>query len=173
MGAGEDRMIGGNEIRNELAAHVDAIARTLADIEVVKCTVVRERGTWVVRVVVDRDGGISIDLCEDINRRLAQRIDEMGQDAPEYQIEVESAGLERQLYTPANYRRFAGRRAKVVTSQSLGNRVEFTGPIIAADDVAVVIDDPHAGATAVPYAIIKHARLVYDPRSDLKKSRRA
>jgi ribosome maturation factor RimP len=165
-------MMGGNEIRNDLAALVDAIARTLPDIEIVKRTVVREHGTWVVRVVVDRDGGVSIDLCEDINRRLAQRIDEMGQNAPEYQIEVESAGLERPLYTPAHYRRFAGKQAKVVTSQPLANRVEFTGPIVAADDVAAVIDDPHAGATAVPYAIIKHARLVYDPRSDLKKSRR-
>jgi ribosome maturation factor RimP len=164
-------MIDGNDIRGGITAHVDAIARTLPDIEFVKCTVLREHGTWVVRVVVDRDGGVSIDLCEDINRRLAERIDEMGQDAPEYQIEVESAGLERQLYTPANYRRFAGKPAKVVTSQSLDNRVEFTGPIVAADDVAVVIDDPHAGATAVPYAIIKHARLVYDARSDLKKQR--
>jgi ribosome maturation factor RimP len=164
-------MIGGNEIRSDLAAHVDAIARLFPDVEIVKSTVVREHGSWVVRVVVDREGGVSIDLCEDINRRLAQRIDEMGQNAPDYQIEVESAGLERQLYTPANYRRFAGKQAKVVTSQQLANRVEFTGPIVAADDVAVVIDDPHAGATAVPYAIIKHARLVYDPRSDLKKPR--
>lgn len=164
-------MIGGNEIRNDLAAHVDAIAQAFPDVEIVKCTVVREHGTWVVRVVVDRDGGVSIDLCEDMNRRLAQRIDEMGQNAPDYQIEVESAGLERPLLTPANYRRFAGKQAKVVTSQPLANRVEFTGPIIAADDVAAVIDDPHAGATAVPYAIIKHARLVYDPRSDLKKPR--
>ena len=165
-------MSGGSDIRAELAARVDAIALTLPDIEFVKCTVVREHGTWVVRVVVDREGGVSIDLCEDINRRLAQRIDEMGQDAPEYQIEVESAGLERPLLTPAHYRRFSGRQAKVVTSQPLGNRVEFTGTIIAADDVAAVIDDPHAGATAIPYAIVKHARLVYDPRSDFKKSRR-
>jgi ribosome maturation factor RimP len=165
-------MIGGSDLRSDLAAHVDAIAQTMPDVEIVKCTVVREHGTWVIRVVVDREGGVSIDLCEDMNRRLAQRIDAMGQNAPEYQIEVESAGLERQLYTPANYRRFAGKVAKVVTSRPLANRVEFTGPIVAADDVAAVIDDPHAGATAVPYAIIKHARLVYDPRSDLKKSRR-
>ena len=164
-------MTSGNDIRAVLAAHVDAIALTLPDIEIVRCTIVREHGTWVVRVVVDREGGVSIDLCEDINRRLAQRIDEMGQGAPEYQIEVESAGLERPLVTPAHYRRFAGKQAKVVTSQPLANRVEFTGSIVAADDIAVVIDDPHAGATAVPYAIIKHARLVYDPRSDFKRSR--
>ncbi|HLJ83982.1 MAG TPA: hypothetical protein VKT51_07430 [Candidatus Eremiobacteraceae bacterium] len=163
--------MGGNEIRNKLVALVDAIALTMPDIEIVKCMVIRERGAWVVRVVVDREGGVSIDLCEDLNRRLAQRIDEMGQEAPEYQIEVESAGLERPLLTPAHYRRFAGKQAKVVTSQPLANRVEFTGPIIAADDTAAVIDDPHAGATPIPYAIIKHARLVYDPRSDLKKSR--
>ncbi len=162
-------MIGGGDFRGDLQALAERVAQTLPDVEIVKTTVTKDHGAWILRVVVDRDGGVSIDLCGEVSRRLADLIDGSGTELPDYRIEVESAGLERPLYTQEHYRRFAGKKAKVVTSQPLGNRVEFTGPIVAADAAAVVIDDPHAGATAVPYGIIKHARLVYDARPDLKK----
>ena len=89
--------------------------------------------------------------------------------APDYDLEVASAGLDRPLLNPAQFRRFSGRKAKIVTSKPVGNRVEFSGLIVTADETAVVIDDAHAGATPVPHAVIKRANLIYDPSADFKK----
>ena len=89
--------------------------------------------------------------------------------APDYELEVASAGLDRPLFTPAHFRRFVGRRAKIVTSKPVGNRVDFSGPIVTADETVVVIDDPHAGATPVPHALIKRAHLIYDASADFKR----
>ena len=162
----------GIELRKQVGEIISRVSATMPDVEFLKSGVVREHGSWVVRIVVDRAGGVSTELCESVSRMVAHGLDALGEDAPDYRLEVESAGLDRPLLTPAHFRRFAGKQAKIVTSQPLARRVEFTGSIVTADDESVVIDDPHAGATSVPLAIIKNARLVYDARADLKKSHR-
>jgi ribosome maturation factor RimP len=119
--------------------------------------------------MLDREGGVSTQLCEAVSKAIARSIDALSTPAPDYDLEVASAGLDRPLYTPAQFRRFAGRKAKVVTSKPVGNRVEFSGPIVTADDTAVVIDDAHAGATPVTHAVIKRANLIYDASTDFKR----
>ena len=156
--------------RESIGCIVDEAAQGFAGVEIVKRSVIRERGGYSIRAMIDRDGGVSTELCEALSKAIGLLVDALSDPAPDYDIEVASAGLDRPLFTPAHFRRFAGRTAKVVTSVPVGNRVDFSGPIVAADDTAVVIDDPHAGATPVPYAAIKRANLVYDARADFKKS---
>ena len=145
---------------------------TFDGLELIKTSVRREGRSQVLSLIVDRHGGVDTDLCEAISRHLARAIDALSPPIVDYRIEVASPGLERPLITPAHYRRFAGERAKVVTSLHIGNRVEFTGPIGDVTEEAVTILDPHAGPTPIPYAAIKRAHLVYDPRDDLKKHKR-
>jgi ribosome maturation factor RimP len=154
----------------EIAAAVPSVT-AFHDVEVLKTTVLKEHGAYVVSLMIDREGGVDIDLCEAISKYLIRRMDAL--DPPvDYRVEVASAGLERPLLAPSHYRRFRGKAAKVVTSLHIGNRVEFTGPIDAVTDDAVTILDPHAGPTPIPYAAIKRAHLVYDPATDLKKKKR-
>jgi ribosome maturation factor RimP len=161
-----------NDIRDDrerIEAVIGAVVADFSGVELVRRTVVRERGAYSIRVMLDREGGVSTELCEAVSKSIAMHVDALSDPAPDYDIEVASAGLDRPLFTPSHFRRFAGRKVKIVTSKPVGNRVEFSGPIVTADETAVVIDDPHAGATPVPHAVIKRANLIYDASADFKK----
>jgi ribosome maturation factor RimP len=155
--------------RERIETLVDNAVADFAGVELVRRLVVREHGGFSVRVMLDREGGVSTQLCEAVSKSIARSIDALSSPAPDYDLEVASAGLDRPLLSPAQFRRFAGRKAKIVTSKPVGNRVEFTGPIVTADETAVVIDDAHAGATPVPHAVIKRANLIYDASTDFKR----
>jgi ribosome maturation factor RimP len=155
--------------RGRIEEIVDTAIAEYAGVELVRRLVVRERGGFSIRVMLDREGGVSTLLCETVSKAIAERIDALSAPAPDYELEVASAGLDRPLFTPAHFRRFVGRRAKIVTLKPVGNRVDFSGPIVTADETVVVIDDPHAGATPVPNELIKRAHLIYDASADFKR----
>jgi len=141
------------------------------DVELLRSTVKREHHAYVFDVVVDRDGGVDTDLCEAISKHLIRRVDALDPGIGAYRVQVSSAGLDRPLLTPAHFRRFAGRVAKIITTLRIGNRTEFTGKIGDVTEDVVTILDPHAGPTPVPLLAMKRANLVYDPAEDLKRKR--
>jgi len=154
-----------------LEAILHAVAEHFKDVEVLKTVARREGRAYALSVTVDRDGGVDTELCERITRFIDQRVEAEKFDTPlgPYTIEVGSAGLDRPLLTPAHYRRFAGREARIITSLRVYNRVEFTWKIEAADEDKVTLEDRYAGRVDVPYAAIKRANLVYDPADDLRR----
>lgn len=88
----------------------------------------------VVRVVVDRDGGVSLDDVAEVSRAVAESLD--GLDAAEpgalgtsYVLEVTSPGVDRPLTAPRHWRRSAGRRVRAV----LRDGGEVTGRLRTAD----------------------------------------
>jgi len=94
----------------------------------------------VVRVLVDADGGISLDDVAVVSREISTALDtaeETGGEvlAGEYQLEVGSPGVDRPLTLPRHWRRNTGRLVTVV----IGGR-SVTGRVTAAGDTAVVLD---------------------------------
>jgi ribosome maturation factor RimP len=154
---------------------IEEICRTVTDVpafrgvELLKLAIHKERRVYHVSLMIDREGGVDSDLCEAVSRYIERRIDELPPPVPLFSIEVASAGVERPLLTPEHYRRFKGRMINVITTLRVKNRTEFTGSIADADDNAVTVEDKYAGITPLPYAAIKRAHLVYDPRSDLNR----
>lgn len=142
------------------------------DVEVLKSSVHKEHRVYYVSITIDRESGVDSNLCEAVSRYVENRIEELAAPVPLFQLEVASAGLARPLLRPEHFARFRGREINVVTTLRIKNRVEFTGPITHADGTAVTLDDRYAGPTPLPYAAIKRANLVYDPREDLKKKAR-
>ncbi|MBB5828074.1 ribosome maturation factor RimP [Micromonospora carbonacea subsp. aurantiaca] len=107
----------------------------------------------VVRVIVDADGGISLDAVADVSRAVSAALDaaeESGGDilAGEYQLEVSSPGVDRPLTLPRHWRRNVGRLVKVTVRAALpGQRAEqpagdrqVTGRVVEADDERVVLE---------------------------------
>lgn len=139
------------------------------DVEVLKCSVHKEHRVHHLSITIDREGGVDSNLCEAVSRYVEHRIEELPPPAPLFQLEVASAGLARPLLRPEHFKRFRGREINVITTLRIKNRVDFTGAISHADDVAVTVEDKYAGPTPLPYAAIKRANLVYDPREDLKR----
>ncbi|WP_203718493.1 ribosome maturation factor RimP [Asanoa siamensis] len=91
---------------------------------------------FVVRVVVDRDGGLDLDAVADVSRAVSAALDtaEEGGDelvAGEYQLEVSSPGVDRPLTLPRHWRRNIGRLVKVGP---------LTGRVVGVDDAGVMLD---------------------------------
>jgi ribosome maturation factor RimP len=73
----------------------------------------REGGRWIVRLYIDRTGGVSLEDCERVSRELGVLLDVEDLIPHSYALEVSSPGLDRVLRGIEEYRRFAGRRVRL------------------------------------------------------------
>lgn len=118
------------ELTAELAA--PAIAEqgcTLWDVEYVK-----EAGTWYLRILLDKEGGVDILDCEEISRKVSDLLDEADPIEGSYTLEVGSAGAERALKRPSDFQRFLGSPVLVKLYRAREGRKEFAGHLKAYDE---------------------------------------
>src|SRR5215813_3034555 len=95
---------------------IRAVAQRVVDgrgWELVDVEVKREREGHLVRLFVDKDGGIGLDDLQSVSEEVSAILDAEDPIASSYTLEVSSPGLDRALKTEADYRRFAGRLARV------------------------------------------------------------
>ena len=118
----------------------------------------------VVDVRIDRRDGqkVSIDDCARVSRALEPELERAGLVSANYVLEVSSPGVERPLRTVEDWRRFAGRRARVL-SPALGGRVEVEvlGVDGAPGSESAVVRDERGVEHQIPLADVKEARLVF------------
>src|SRR5918992_2379546 len=122
----------------------------------------RSRPTIDVRVE-RRDGQpVTVDDCARASRAIEARLDAEGSLGDRYVLEVSSPGVERPLLKPADWRRFAGRKAKVL-SDALGGREEVEIVALEGDPGAevVVVRDERGAERRVPLAQVREARLAF------------
>ena len=129
------------ELTAELAA--PAIAEqgcTLWDVEYVK-----EAGTWYLRILLDKEGGVDILDCEEISRKVSDLLDEADPIEGSYTLEVGSAGAERVLKRPSDFQRFLGSPVLVKLYRAREGRKEFAGYLkrydAASGDVTVTVGE--------------------------------
>ena len=94
---------------------------------------VREAGTWYLRVFIDKDGGVGIDDCERISRRLDPILDEEDPIPESYVFEVGSAGAERELKRPSDFEQFMGYEAELRLYRPLDGKKSFVGTLCGYD----------------------------------------
>ena len=121
-------------------AELVAPAVTAAGYDLEDLTVTAAGRRSVVRVVVDKDGGITLDDVADVSRALGDALDAADEAdpsllGPSYVLEVSSPGVDRPLTEPRHWRRNAGR---LVTAHLAGG-AEATGRVVSADDAGVVL----------------------------------
>ena len=115
--------------------HVDAEGCTLWDVEYV-----REAGTWYLRLFIDKEGGVSIDDCERISRRMDPVLDEEDPIAESYVFEVGSAGADRELKRPGDFEQFMGSEVDVKLYQPVDGSKLYTGRLSGWEDGRVSIE---------------------------------
>ena len=119
----------------------------------------------VLRVTVDRAGGVDIDQIGRLSRSLSRALDDADPVPGEYTLEVSSPGLERPLRTAAHYARSVGETVAVKTRPGVEGDRRVTGTLVAADDATITIrpDDAVApGATrTLAIADVERARTVF------------
>ena len=106
------------------------LATRVPDVEVV---LAERPSPGQLRVVIDRPGGVDIELCERVSRELAPL-------RTQYALEVSSPGLDRPLVKPDHYRRAVGERVSVRTDGPIEGRRRFDGGLQSADDEGIEID---------------------------------
>lgn len=105
----------------------------------------------VLRITVDRDGGIDIDAIGRITRAVSRQLDEQDPIAGHYTLEVSSPGLERPLRTPEHFAGAVGATVSIKTRPGVEGPRRVTGVLVAADDrsATVALADDEPGATRV------------------------
>jgi ribosome maturation factor RimP len=126
----------------------------------------RETTGHVVRVFLDRPGAsatpeesVSIEDCEQINRELSTILDVEDVLPWSYTLEVSSPGLDRPLRSVAEYRRFAGRWAKVVVAEAVDNQKAFEGRLRGVENDDVLLETSNGRLHRLPMRLITRGRL--------------
>jgi ribosome maturation factor RimP len=107
------------------------------------------------------EAGVRIEDCERVSRDVGTILDvEETIDRP-YTLEVSSPGLDRPLRAASDYRRFAGRLAKIVVSHTVDGQTHFSGRLQGLDQAqqAVVIETAPGKRHLIPLDLIARARL--------------
>ncbi|MEY6433724.1 ribosome maturation factor RimP [Thioalkalicoccus limnaeus] len=119
----------------------------------------RGGGRALLRVYIDRDGGITLDDCAAVSHQLSGALDVADPIAGEYDLEVSSPGLDRPLFTAEQFARFTGRRAKVRLMAKRDGRRSFDGVIVGVRDGQVDLD-VDGTLVELPLVTVESARLV-------------
>jgi ribosome maturation factor RimP len=134
----------------------------------------------VVRIMVDRAGGVDLDALSRASTVISPLLDDHPEIAPEgrYQLEVSSPGVERTLRTPAQYRRYVGSELQVKTRVAVEGSRRHHGRLMSAGDDAIELElrDTAGGRLGLGYDEIERARtvLVWGPDAHQSpKTRRA
>ena len=117
---------------SKITDKVTALARPIVEEE--GCSLwdveyVREAGSWYLRVFIDKEGGVSIDDCERISRRMDPILDEADPIPDSYVFEVGSAGAERELKRPSDFEQFMGSQVEVKLYQPVKGSKTFVGTL--------------------------------------------
>jgi ribosome maturation factor RimP len=149
--------------------HIRAIAERVAasrGLTVWEIQSRRETSGHVVRVFIDRPGpaatpedSVSIEDCEQVNREMSTILDVEDPLPFAYTLEVSSPGLDRPLRGEDDYRRFAGRLAKVVVSEAVDNQKAFEGRLRGVDGADLLLEAPNGRLHRLPMALVTRARL--------------
>lgn len=146
-----------------LADRIEALLTPIAEREGFELVAVETAGATkrpVVRVYLDREGGIDIDAIVAANRWVSEALDAEDPVSGPYELEVSSPGIDRPLRKIADFERFAGGKA-VVKTTPLEGRSTFTGTISGTDGDVVLLDAD--GQTfRIPVAAISKAHLKGD-----------
>lgn len=114
-----------------------------------------QRGSRLVRIVVDRDGGVDVDLITALSRDLGTALDAEDLVEGRYTLEVSSPGATRPLRSGRDFDRNQGRPVRI----SRVGQPELTGTVITADDHAVTLD-VDGDHISVPLDEVDHGRVV-------------
>ena len=113
------------------------------EFELVDVEYVKEGSTWYLRAYIDKPGGIDINDCEKVSRRLSDLLDEKDYIADAYILEVSSPGLGRPLKKEKDFKRSMGEEVEIRTYRMIDKQKEFTGVLTGydADTVTIAMED--------------------------------
>jgi ribosome maturation factor RimP len=129
--------------------------------ELVDVELKRRPGGELVRLFVDKPGGIGLDDLQSVSEEVSAILDAEDPLDTSFTLEVSSPGLDRPLKSEDDYRRFSGRLAKLSSYEPIDGRRHWTGRIMAVDGglVSVKLEREGSAVVQIPFEKIAHGRL--------------
>ncbi len=122
----------------------------------------RQGRGFLLRVDIDKEGGVTLDDCQNVSHQVSAFLDVEDVIPAEYELQVSSPGLDRRFYKDSDYQKFLGRLVRVKTSTPIrglhvivGRLKEFDGTTIVVSDPAVKKDPDYR----IPLDAVKETRL--------------
>ena len=140
-----------------------------AGIEFVHSEVAGSKRNPIVRLIIDKPGGVTLEDCAQVSRHVEAILDRDDFIPTAYVLEVSSPGIERELYVLADFERFTGKDVRVKTNRPVGGQRNFSGTILGAIDNEIEIEDRTNGRVRIPYESVVKANLIVDVTEDLRK----
>ena len=109
-------------------------------LELVEVQYRREQSGWVLRLIIDKQEGVSLDDCVVVSREVGQLLDIEDFIEQSYNLEVSSPGLERPLKSITEFQRFAGRMARIKTLEPIGGDHVFICRIKLTEGESIVLE---------------------------------
>lgn len=142
-----------------IEAEVEKIVEELLEntaLELVAVDYVKERD-WYLRVFIDKEGGVDLDDCQDLSRKLEELLDAQDIIKTSYILEVSSPGLDRELKKPRDFQREMGKDIDVSLFAPLDGKKVVTGPLRAYD-----VETINVGDMAIPMDKVAKVNLHID-----------
>jgi ribosome maturation factor RimP len=130
-----------------------------AGMELVHLEMKREPGGMILRLFIDKEGGVTLDDCSRISRQLSAELDVDDPIPQRYTLEVSSPGLDRPLYTDRDYLKFTGRQVRLSTFAPIDGRRHFVGRLGGIVDGAVQLVLDGDRQITIPREQVAKARL--------------
>ena len=146
----------------EILDRVRTMAREIlefAGMELVHLEMKREPGGLLLRVYIDKEGGVTLEDCARVSRQLSVQLDVEDPIEGRYTLEVSSPGLDRPLHSDRDFERFAGRQIHLSTRVPLDGRRNFQGRLDGLVDGSVQMTLEGGHRVAIPRDQVAKARL--------------
>ena len=154
----------------DVVARVTELAEPLAaslGLELAEVEYRQEGRQMVLRLYIDKDGGVTLDDCSAVSRELTEILDVEDFIQGHYNLEVSSPGLNRPLKKPSDYERYTGRLVKIRTFEPLaddaGNmRKTFLGELLGLSDSIVRLKLNEGQTASIPLGKVAKANLEFE-----------
>lgn len=127
-------------------------------LELVHVVCLTESGRRILRVYIDKPGGVSLDDCTQVSRQLGDLLDVALENSSRYILEVSSPGLNRPLVKQQDFERFAGKRAHVRLQEPMNGQRNFKG-ILKGWESGNILMQMETGEVALPFDRVAAAKL--------------
>ena len=135
---------------------------TSEGLELVHIDYKRQGRGYLLRVDIDREGGVTLEDCQLVSQQVSTYLDVDDVVPGEFELQVSSPGLDRKFYRNSDYQKFLGRLVRVKTARAIrglhvivGRLKEYDGDRIVVTDLLMKKDADYA----IPLADIKETRL--------------
>ena len=150
------------ELNREALGNIITRVTARAGLELVHWEAVGPRSNFTLRIYIDKPGGVNHGDCEAVSREVGTLFDVEDLIPNRYTLEVSSPGIERGLYKPADYQRFAGSRVRVKTFAPINGQRNFRGQLLGIQDRVVSLEVDGAGRVDLPYEQIAKANIEFE-----------